>query len=252
MKVASTIAGFPCAVLGVLLFSVALAAPDTAGDVQAVWHFDSTSPGGLPRGWRVDGTAQEGPMATWAVVEDPTAPSGGKAIALTAPNHQTTSTFNLCWTRAGSFYDGSIAVKFKANGGEVDQGGGPMWRVQDRNDYYICRMNPLENNFRVYVVSDGQRRQLASADVTVEAGTWHTILARHEGTRIICSLDGKALLAVDDDTINREGGVGLWTKADATTAFDDLAVSIDAAKPPAKRREPKKKTRQGTRYTEGS
>ena len=252
MKATFVIAGILCTFLGTFVYAVVFAAPGTPSEAQAAWHFDSTTPGDLPDGWRVDGTAQDGPSATWAIIEDPTAPSGGQALALTSPNHHSASTFNLCWAHPDSFYDGTVAVKFKANGGVVDQGGGIMWRVRDHNDYYVCRMNPLENNFRVYVVSDGRRKQLASADVTVETGTWHKIVVRQDGTRITCSLDGKELLAVNDDTIDREGGVGLWTKADAATAFDDFAVTIDAANAPAEKREPKEKTRHGTRYLEGS
>lgn len=244
---------FSCGIaLLMFLFTTVQAEPKTASDASATWHFDSTKPGDLPRGWRVDGTAQEGPSATWAIVADSTAPSGGQALALTTPNHESRSTFNLCWTRAGSFYDGSASVKFKANAGAVDQGGGIMWRVQDHNDYYVCRMNPLEDNFRVYVVSDGRRRQLASADASVKAGTWHEIGIRQKGSRITCSLDGKALLTVDDDTIQREGGVGLWAKADAATSFDDFAVTINAKKAPAEKRSLKERTRHGTRYLEGS
>ena len=46
-----------------------------------------------------------------------------------------------------------------------------------------------------------------------------------KGYHIECFYDGKKYLAVDDDTFPAEGRIGLWTKADAQTAFDDLAVS---------------------------
>ena len=100
-----------------------------------------------------------------------------------------------------------------------------MWRVQDANNYYLCRLNPLESNFRVYVVKDGVRRQLATALVETKMGQWHRVEATFLGERITCSIDGKQLLAATDGTIAMAGGVGLWTKADARTSFDDLVVA---------------------------
>jgi len=131
--------------------------------------------------------------------------------------------FNLFWT-AGALVDGRIAVAMRADKGEVDQGGGVIWRVQDANNYYVCRFNPLESNFRVYVVKDGVRRQLASALVEGAASGWHRLEATFAGERITCSLDGRQLLEANDATIRLGGGHGLWTKADARSSFDDLVV----------------------------
>jgi hypothetical protein len=99
-----------------------------------------------------------------------------------------------------------------------------MWRVQDADDYYLCRVNPLESNFRVYVVEKGVRRQLATATAGLSDG-WHRIEVEHVGERITCWLDGEKLLEASDATIPAPGGVGLWTKADARTSFDDLVVT---------------------------
>ncbi len=106
----------------------------------------------------------------------------------------------------------------------MDQGGGPIWRVKDQNNYYIARWNPLENNFRVYYVKDGKRVQLDSADVDVSASEWHTIRIEHNGDQITGFLDGKELLEVTDSAFPEGGGVGLWTKADAASFFDDLVI----------------------------
>jgi hypothetical protein len=117
-------------------------------------------------------------------------------------------------------------VAFKANKGDKDQGGGIVWRYQDANNYYIARMNPLEDNFRVYKVVAGKRaKEFQNAEVKVKAGEWHTLKVRMVGDHIQCYLDGKKYLDVKDSTFARAGKIGLWTKADAQTHFDDLKVS---------------------------
>jgi hypothetical protein len=118
-----------------------------------------------------------------------------------------------------------VSVAVRADGGEVDQGGGPMWRVQDANNYYLCRFNPLESNFRVYVVQDGVRRQLGTTLVITKPGAFHRVEVAFAGDRITCSLNGAVLLDVRDATIGKAGGVGLWTKADARTSFDDFVAT---------------------------
>lgn len=197
--------------------------------------FDEEKVGPPVGEWKVEGTRQSGPIATWAVVADPSAPSAPNVLALTASEHGSDSTYNLCWSSTLRFQDGRVTIKFKPVGGVDDQGGGVMWRVKDKDNYYVARANPAEENFRVYVVKDGVRKQLASAKTPLSAGQWHTMSIGHDGDRIECFLDGLKHLAVNDATLPGEGGVGFWTKADATTAFDDLWVEpkrVLAAPPP--------------------
>jgi hypothetical protein len=175
-------------------------------------------------GWRVDSTGGRGPHATWTARADRDAISPQQVMALTVVNHVDEDRFNVNWTPQPGFQDGRIAVAVRADEGVVDQGGGPMWRVQDANNYYVCRWNPLESNYRVYVVKDGVRRQLATAMVEGAPRTWHRLEAEHAGDRIVCWFDGKKLLETSDGTIPAAGGIGLWTKADARTSFDDLYV----------------------------
>jgi hypothetical protein len=176
-------------------------------------------------GWRAASTGGSGPDATWTPQADVRAISPGRVLSLTAPNHTAEDRFNLFWSPGVRFHDGRLAVAVRADGGTVDQGGGPIWRAQDANNYYVCRFNPLESNYRVYVVQNGVRRQLATALVTATTGSWHRVEVEHVGDRITCWLDGAKLLEASDGTIAGEGGVGLWTKADARTSFDDLMVS---------------------------
>ncbi|NOX18343.1 MAG: DUF1080 domain-containing protein [Chlorobi bacterium] len=186
--------------------------------------FDDVAIGHIPSGWVIEATNQKGPLATWKVIEDKTAPSGDKVLAMTQPNHEFGGTFNLCWTNGISFLNGEIKVMFKANSGVEDEGGGVIWRAQDKGNYYIARFNPLEDNFRIYYIKDEARKILASARVKLAAGKWRELKIVQNGKHITGYLNGEKLLEVDDDAFTEPGGVGLWTKADAVTSFDNFEV----------------------------
>jgi hypothetical protein len=203
-----------------LLLAFVAGGPDAK---STCWDFEDATVGKLPSGWTSAKTG-DGPGSVWKVVEDKTAPKGSKVLAQTSsegPN----SLFNLCVSEETNLADLDLSVSFKAVTGKKDQGGGPVWRYKDNKHYYVARMNPLENNFRVYKVVDGKRTQLATADVEGVAGKWHTIRVVQKGNRIQCYLNGKLHLDVTDDTLKEAGRVGLWTKADAVTYFDNLIVS---------------------------
>ena len=186
--------------------------------------FDDLPVGKLPAGWKVEATNQKGPLATWEVIKDTAAPPGEHVLAMARPNHTFGRTFNLCWTDKVSFLDGEIQVRFKAVKGKVDQGGGVIWRAQDKDNYYIARFNPLEDNFRIYYVRDGARKKLASARAKLPAGKWHTLKIVQHGSRFEGYLNGRKLLNGTHNLFTKSGGVGLWTKADAVTSFDDFSV----------------------------
>ncbi len=186
--------------------------------------FEELAPGTVPADWKVEGTRQRGPLATWQVTEDKTAPSGKKVLTLTSPNHTSGGTFNLCWTNGIRFTNGTLTVYFKANSGREDQGGGILWRAQDKDNYYVARFNPLEDNFRLYTVKNGVRRMLVSARVKLPAHVWHKMKIVQNGNKIAAFLNGKKYLELQDKTFTKAGGVGLWTKADAATSFDDFTV----------------------------
>lgn len=192
-------------------------------DAGKEYTFAKKDLGKVPAGWKVDRTGK-GDGSVWKIVADATAPSkSGFAIAQIAESPR--PMFNLCVLQDSRFKDGEVRVAFKAVRGEVDQGGGLVWRYQDANNYYIARYNPLENNARLYKVVDGKRMQLDTKEkLRVPAGEWHTLKVRHVGDRIECFLDDVKHLEAKDDAIIKEGKVGLWTKADAQTFFDSLAI----------------------------
>jgi hypothetical protein len=198
-----------------------------AAKIQS-WDFDDAAAGSLPNGWKVEATGQEQATAKWQVVRDATAPLGPGVLELTATNHGVGGVFNLCWTSNISFYEGEIAVFVRARSGKTDQGGGPIWRVQDRNNYYIARYNPLEENVSIYYVKDGRRVMLGYSGKIDLKDAWHILKISHKDGRIRAFIGGEMRLMVNaGDYIPNKGGVGLWTKADAATAFDNFTVISD-------------------------
>jgi hypothetical protein len=200
-------------------FAAVLLAADNAPRVR----FTKDELGKVPAGWKAARTGK-GEGSVWKVVADDSAPSkSGFVLAQTAESPG--GLFNLCVAEDGTFKDVEVQVAFKAVRGKADQGGGIAWRYQDANNYYLARMNPLEDNYRVYKVVAGKRIQLGTKeDVKVPSGEWHVLKIKQTGEQIECWLDGKIYLEVKDDTITKAGQVGLWTKADAQTYFDDLKV----------------------------
>ena len=188
-----------------------------------VISFENDEVGSVPKGWKVAETKGKGKTATWKVI------SGGcdskKAIAITK-NKNTGKTYNLLIAKETNYKDLEISVMVKSITGKEDQGGGPIWRAKDADNYYIARWNPLEDNLRVYYVKGGKRIQLASADIKTDPSKWHEVEIVHVGNKIIAEFDDKKVIEVEDSTFAEAGMVGLWTKADAATAFDDFEVEI--------------------------
>lgn len=134
------------------------------------------------------------------------------------------STFNVLLLPETFPADLELSLRLRADSGQEDQGGGLLWRAKDADNYYITRWNPLENNVRAYKVVESRRSMLGSADVEADARQWHMLEVEAVARRIRVRLDGKEVLSLEDDTFTDGGQVGLWTKADAATTFDDLQV----------------------------
>jgi len=196
----------------------------------ATWNFDSDKPGEPAPGWRIAATHPGKSLATWHVTKDAAAPSGPNVLTI-KKTESTGGTFNLAIAEKSAFTNVDLSVKLRPNSGKEDQGGGLIWRCTDEYNYYICRMNPLESNYRVYKVVNGKRTQLEGATAKTTAGTWYTVRAVMIGDRITCYLDGKKMLEARDDTFKTGGMIGLWTKADAASSFDDVTAHESSIKP---------------------
>jgi hypothetical protein len=193
----------------------------TAGQTQT-YNFDTDKSGEIPAGFHGARTGQ-GAQGTWVVMADPTAPSKPNVVAQTSRD-RTDYRFPLLILDQGSFKDLEISVKFKAVEGEVDRAAGLVFRLKDANNYYVVRANALEDNYRLYHVINGSRRQFAGANFKVASGEWHELKVESGGNKIICYYDGQKKIEATDDTFKDAGKIGLWTKADSVTYFDDFRV----------------------------
>jgi hypothetical protein len=181
---------------------------------EKIWNFDGDKTGNIPTGFSNEG-------GDWKIVADPTAPSGPNALAQLTKNSG--STFNVTLVNSANYKNVDLSVMMKAIAGQEDQGGGLVWRAKDADNYYVARYNPQEDNYRVYKIEKGRRIQLQSAGIKHSQG-WHTLLVTMEGDRIQCFYDDKMYMEAKDSTFREPGKIGLWTKADARSHFDDLKV----------------------------
>ena len=179
-------------------------------------RFDSTPPGTLPLGWL--GTKTGSGTPRWSVEKDLTAPSGGQVLRQSG-----TATYPVCLKSAAVLQDGFVEVKFKAIAGQEDQAGGVVWRAKDADNYYIARANALEDNVHIYRTVAGRRIQFDGVDAKVTGNQWHTLRVEFRGPDFTVFLDGRKVLAAKDGAFPAAGMVGVWTKADSVTAFDDFS-----------------------------
>jgi len=197
----------------VVAMSGLLAAGSSVGQT---FSFDTDTPGTLPAPWEQGVTGRGTPR--WAVRQDPSAPSAPNVLQQSG-----TGTFPWCVLRDSSLENGFIEVKFKPLEGREDQAGGVVWRWKDGDNYYVARANALENNVSLYYTERGSRKTIKYVDAPVAGNMWHTLRVEFSGTRIRVILDGVARIELDDSHIVGAGAVGVWTKADSVTLFDDFA-----------------------------
>jgi hypothetical protein len=189
------------------------AGPGSDASAKKVWNFESDAPGAIARGFH-------GEVGRWEVVRD----GDNRVLAQQAENES--PVYNVTLVEGTTAKDLDLSVRVRAVKGEIDQGGGLVWRAKDAKNYYIARFNPLEENYRVYKVQDGKRTQLKSAKAPADQ-SWHTLRIAMNGSKITCYLDGKKTLEAEDSTFPDAGRIGLWSKADAQTYFDDLMFASE-------------------------
>jgi hypothetical protein len=139
-------------------------------------------------------------------------------------------TFPWCIRKGVALADGFVEVKFKPVSGREDQAGGIVWRWMDGNNYYVARANALEDNVSLYYTQNGSRKTIKYVDAPVPRNTWHTLRAEFSGKKIRVLLDGKLYIELADDHIDGSGAVGVWTKADSVTLFDDFSYGGASAR----------------------
>jgi len=183
--------------------------------------FDSA--GVLPQGWKTGVTGHG--EAHWSVVRDGSAPSGTNVLLQSGE-----ATF--CWAVDGRTHlqDGFVEARINPEGGREDQAGGLVFRFLDANNYYVVRMNALEDNVVAYKTVNGKRSPLQvrgrmigyGIDRKVPNGKWSFLRVEFRGAVFVVFYNGEKLFDIEDRTFPHAGAVGLWTKADSVTRFDDV------------------------------
>jgi hypothetical protein len=186
-------------------------------------RFETDAVGATPKGWTATKTGRGEPK--WTIEQDQTAPSKLRIVKQSGQ-----ATYPLLLKDDTDIKDGSIEMKFKAVAGSEDRAAGLVWRARDANNYYVVRANALEDNVVLYKTVDGVRSALDivgrkggyGIDVSVPANQWHGLRVDFNGSRFKVRYNGKQLFEVDDSTFSDAGKVGLWTKADSVTLFDEI------------------------------
>ena len=190
-------------------FLVGTALPETI-------NFDDVKAGELPGGWL--GGVTGGGKPKWSVEADNTAPSKSNILKQSGEG-----TFPWCVKKDVAIADGFVEVKFKPIAGKEDQAGGVVWRWKNGDNYYICRANALEDNLTIYRTIKETRRSFESVNRKIASNQWHTLRVDFHGSHFTVTFDGEKVIEADDDSITGDGAVGVWTKADSVTLFDDFS-----------------------------
>src|SRR4029450_3674027 len=179
-------------------------------------NFDQDKVGTLPAGWKSGVTGRGAPK--WTIDKDDTAPTPPNVLKQSG-----SGTFPWCVKTDTSIENGWVEVKFKPISGREDAAGGLVWRWKDGDNYYVARANALEDNVSLYYTQDGRRNTIKYVNAPVAKTHWHTLRVEFAGKRIRVALDGKVYIEADDEHIGGAGRVGVWTKADSVTVFDDFS-----------------------------
>ncbi len=184
------------------------AAPGTAA---ATWTFDQDAVGSVPQ-------AAETFAGQWTVRAESDTPSKPNALCQVG-----NATFPSIAMSSTVYADLVITVRFKPISGKEDQAAGIIFRIQDKDDYYILRANALEGSVNFYKYAGGSRSDIKDGSAKVVSGQWQELKVEATGQALRGFLNG-ALVVETTDTTYKAGRVGLWTKADSVTCFDDLTV----------------------------
>jgi hypothetical protein len=213
-------------IYGPMLLAVLLTAAASA-QIRKV-DFEADVVGQPPKGFAFGHTAKEGAPGRWLVQQDP----GGRYLAQLDAD-RTRTRFPVAVLSDVSATDVDVSVRFRPVSGRVDQAGGLIWRYQNEDNYYIVRANALEDNVVLYKVQNGRRTDLPvkgagrtyGKPADVPSGQWSTLRVVANGSLFEVHFNGRKLYEVDDTTFTKAGRIGVWTKADSVTHFDDLTVT---------------------------
>src|SRR5437667_1733146 len=197
------------------LFTMIVTTMTTALPAAETLNFDDMKSGAPPVGWMATQTGSG--RANWSVEKDESAPSKPNVLKQSGQ-----ATFSVCFKNNTNMKDGFVEVKFKPVAGKEDQAGGVIWRLQDANNYYISRANALEDNVTIYHTINGKRVAFKNINTKVTSGVWHTLRVEFAGNKFTVIFDGNKVIEATDESFANAGKVGVWTKADSVTLFDNF------------------------------
>ena len=194
----------------------------SGGTMNRRWNFASGTANQPPPGFNFFRTGN-GRVGTWVIQRDGEAPDAGLVLAQ-IDTDSTSFRFPIAVAAEPILRDLRLSVMCKPVAGKMDQACGLVFRYRDENNYYVARANALEDNVRFYHVSAGKRHELASWSGRVTSGIWHELRVDAVGDRFVVFWDDQKVIEARDSTLTEPGKIGLWTKADSVTYFDDLIV----------------------------
>jgi hypothetical protein len=190
--------------------------------------FEQDSVGQPPKGFVFAHTRKAGAPGHWVVQQE-----GGSKYLAQLDADSTRNRFPVAVLSDVNAADVDLSVRFRPVSGRVDQAAGLVWRYQNEDNYYIVRANALEDNVVLYKVQYGTRTDLPvkgegrtyGKAAEVPANQWSTLRVVAAGPKFEVYFNGRKLYEVEDSTFTQAGRVGLWTKADSVTQFDDISVT---------------------------
>ncbi len=201
---------------------LALSQATTAASETQVWNFDRDEPDNTPPGFQI-GTLFDGrPAGFWQVMTTDKAVSLPQVLAQ-VQGKGAEHAYKLVLVQGTETEDLELSVKMLPIDGRADMGGGLVWRATDDRNYYLVRANPLEQNIRVYRVVKGVRHMIRNYDHIIDVRRWHHLRVQMHGCQVQVFFDAQPIMTLCDETF-RHGRIGLWTKSDAVTYFDDLRL----------------------------
>ena len=193
-------------------------------DQEREWTFDEAAPGTLPDAFAV-GTLFDGrPAGEWKILITNRAKSASQVLAQLG-SKGADHAYKLVLLDGTASSNVDIEVSFLPVSGKADVGGGLIWRAQDDRNYYLLRASAVEQNIRLYRVVKGTRHLVKSHNRSIGQSSWHTLRVIQHGCEMQIRYDNEPLFQLCEQTFDR-GRVGLWTKSDAVTYFDDLHLRL--------------------------
>ena len=191
------------------------------------YRFSKKDIGKMARGWIADVTgSKQGTAPRWEVKQDE-----GRSVLAQLEAGGAGGDFPVCLKKNSSLKEGTVSVRLKPISGNKDQAGGIVFRAKDKDNFYIARANALEDNVSFYFIRDRKRTTLKYwENIPVKLGEWHTLKVKATGFTFKVWLNDKLVGEIEDtgQIFPDAGMVGVWTKADSVTYFDNLVVQEGA------------------------